>query len=301
MGRQVGMWMYTNGGGDVIEEKITAKLKEREIDVIGGLDLRFAEATNNQILCNGTDVTELNLFFSYNAGEQTTAQVYLYEVVNDFIPTINSFRAFELSEDKFRSNMALGKAGVKTSDFYSCHREGSHDGLYERLDKWGKMVFKPVDGWGGAGMALLDTREKFDMLMPFINQTDIRNIYVERFIQNDFSDFRVDIVDGQFVGCYGRQASTRDWRTNVTAGGSVIMREADDTLVDLAIRASDALGMDIAGVDVLYDVEREEYVVLEVNGIPAFATPEQEAMGLNFNDRKIELIVEMIDRKTKNK
>jgi len=300
MGRQVGMWMYTNGGGDVIEEKIAAKLKEREIDAIRGLDLRFAEATNNQILCNGINMTELDLFFSYNAGEQTTSQVYLYKIVNDFIPTMNSFWAFELSEDKFRSNMALGKAGVNTSEFYSCHRESSYEGLYERLDEWGKMVFKPVDGWGGAGMALLDTREKFDMLMPFINQTDIRNIYVERFIKNDFSDFRVDIVDGQFVGCYGRKASSHDWRTNVTAGGNVIMREADDVLVDLAVRASDALGMDIAGVDILYDVEREEYVVLEVNGIPAFATPEQELMGLDFNDRKIELIVNMIDRKTKN-
>jgi len=39
--------------------------------------------------------------------------------------------------------------------------------------------------------------------------------------------------------------------------------------------------------------------VLEVNGIPAFATPEQEKMGLNFNDKKIDLIVDMIDRKTK--
>jgi ribosomal protein S6--L-glutamate ligase len=106
------------------------------------------------------------------------------------------------------------------------------------------------------------------------------------------------VVDGQFVSCYGRKASGRDWRTNVTAGGSVIMREPNDDVVDIALRASDALGMDIAGVDILYDTEREEYVVLEVNGIPAFATPEQEKMGINFNDKKIDLIVEMIDKKT---
>ena len=39
-------------------------------------------------------------------------------------------------------------------------------------------------------------------------------------------------------------------------------------------------------------------MVLEVNGIPAFATPQQEEMGLNFNDKKIEKIVELIDKKT---
>ncbi|MEA2111405.1 MAG: ATP-grasp domain-containing protein [Campylobacterota bacterium] len=299
MNRKVGMWMYTNGGGSELQNKIEAKLKEREIDVICNLDLRFAEAENSAIICNGTNMLDLDLFFSYNAGEQTVGQVYMYEILNDFIPTINSFRSFEISEDKFRSNMMLAKANVRTSDFFICHRESSHEGLYGRIDKWGKMVFKPIDGWGGAGMALLDDRDKFDMLMPFVNQMDIRNIYVERFIQNDYSDFRIDVVDGEFVSCYGRQASGRDWRTNVTAGGSVIMREANDEVVDIAIRASNALGMDIAGVDLLYDTQREEYVVLEVNGIPAFATPEQEKMGINFNERKIDLIVDMIDRKTK--
>ena len=49
----------------------------------------------------------------------------------------------------------------------------------------------------------------------------------------------------------------------------------------------------------MFDEEKEEYVVLEVNGIPAFAKPEQEGMGLKFNDRKIDLIVDLIDRKTK--
>jgi ribosomal protein S6--L-glutamate ligase len=161
------------------------------------------------------------------------------------------------------------------------------------------MVYKPIDGWGGNGMALIENQTMFDTLMPFINKSDSRNVYVERFIKNDYSDFRVDIVDGEFVACYGRKANGRDWRTNITSGGSVILREANDEIIDIAKRATKALGLEIAGVDILFDEEREEYVVLEVNGIPAFATPEQEKMGLDFNDKKIDLIVDMIDRITK--
>lgn len=48
-----------------------------------------------------------------------------------------------------------------------------------------------------------------------------------------------------------------------------------------------------------YDMGKEEYVVLEVNGIPAFSTPEQENMGMDFNGKKIDLIVDLIDRKSK--
>ena len=44
-------------------------------------------------------------------------------------------------------------------------------------------------------------------------------------------------------------------------------------------------------------MEKEQYVVLEVNGIPAFATPDQEEFGLDFNNTKIEKIVDMIERK----
>ena len=75
------------------------------------------------------------------------------------------------------------------------------------------------------------------------------------------------------------------------------MREPNDEIVKMAIKACKACGVDIGGVDIIYDLEKEEYVVLEVNGIPAFATPEQEAAGLTFNDGKIERIVNLIERK----
>ena len=76
------------------------------------------------------------------------------------------------------------------------------------------------------------------------------------------------------------------------------MREANDDIIKVAIDACKATGVDIGGVDIIYDREKEEYIVLEVNGIPAFATPEQEKMGLNFNNKKIDLIVDLIDKKT---
>jgi len=76
------------------------------------------------------------------------------------------------------------------------------------------------------------------------------------------------------------------------------MREPNEKVIQLAIDAAKAANIDIAGVDILYDREQEKYIVLEVNGIPAFATPDQEAIGLNFNDKKIQKIVELIDKKT---
>ena len=299
--RKIGMWLYQNGGGDKIQKELIEKLKEREIDTFPGLNLRNAIAKNGHILYpeneKNNKLDNLDLFFSYNAGEQTQYQVYLYKALSRAIPTINNFEAFELTEDKFQTSFLLRKHGVQTADYKLCHRDDSQH-LQSIMNKWSKMVYKPTDGWGGVGLTKIESQETLDMLMPFLNQMDLRYFYVEKFIDYDNTDFRVDIVDGQFVGCYGRKAGGSDWRTNVASGGSVFMREPNDEVVDLAIKASKVTGLDISGVDIIYDRKKEEYVVLEVNGIPAFATPEQEKMGLNFNSRKIDLIVDLIDKET---
>ena len=295
--RTVGLWMYQNGGGAEIEQKIILKLLERGINSVTGLNLRYSEADKFGMRNKGFNLYDMDAFFSYNAGEQTQSQIYFYEQLSAIIPTINSYKSFALSEDKFRTNQILAQQNINCSDFFICHRE-EPERVRELFQKWGKLVFKPLDGWGGVGMALIDSENTLDTLMPFLNQMDIRHFYIERFIDNDFSDFRVDIVDGEFIACYGRKASDHDWRTNITSGGSVFLREPNDELVKLAVDSTKALGLDIGGVDLLYDREKEEYVVLEVNGIPAFATPEQEKFGLEFNDKKIEKIVNLLDRVT---
>lgn len=296
--RKIGMWLYTNGGGDKIGEKIISKLKDRDIETVDNINLRNAIAKNGHIIYDKIKLDKLDLFFSYNAGEQTQYQVYLYQALNRVIPMINTYEAFALTEDKFQTSFMLRKNGVATPDYKLCHRDDNHQ-LKKIIKKWDKMVYKPTDGWGGVGLTKIEDESTLDMLLPFLNQMDIRYFYVEKFIDYDKTDFRIDIVDGQFVGCYGRRAGGSDWRTNVTSGGSVFLREPNDDVVDLAIRAAKVCGTDIAGVDIIYDRTKEEYLVLEVNGIPAFATPEQEQMGLDFNDKKIDLIVDMIDRKTK--
>ena len=135
----------------------------------------------------------------------------------------------------------------------------------------------------------------------YLNKRKIKNKqnpknYLEKFINYDKTDYRVDIVDGQFVGCYGRSAPVDDWKTNITSGGSIILREPNDEIIDLALKAAKVTGLEIAGVDLLFDLDTQEYVVLEVNGIPAFATPEQEQLGLKFNPLKVEKIVNLIER-----
>ena len=298
---QVGMWMYQNGGGDAIQNSFIAKLHDREISVVADLNLRNATAKNGSIFCNGIVMEELDLFFSYNAGQQTQYQLYLYETLDRYIPTINNFKSFSLTEDKFRTAHLLQRHGIITPEYELCHRNDVFT-LHSVLKEWGgKIVYKPTDGWGGMGLVKIENNQALDMLIPFLKQTDIRHFYVERFIDYDNTDFRIDIVDGEYISCYGRKAPPDDWKTNVTTGGSLILREPTDEIINLAKQAAAITGLEIAGVDMIYDLERENYIVLEVNGIPAFATPEQVEIGLDFNEKKINAIVDLIEKRITRK
>ncbi|MBE0365641.1 hypothetical protein PULV_b0258 [Pseudoalteromonas ulvae UL12] len=296
MTAQVGLWLYQNGGGAAIEQQLVSALAERHIDCTTGLNLRDAFARDGKIFCNNQIMEDLDLFLSYNAGQQSQFQLYLYEALSQQIPTINNYAAFALSEDKFKTSHLLNSHGINTPDYRLCHKNDT-DGLKAAIRDWGgRLVYKPTDGWGGVGIVKIESEQALDMLLPFLSRTDLRYFYLERFIDYDNTDFRIDIVDGQYIGCYGRQAPKDDWKTNITSGGSVFVREPSDEVVEIALKAAALVGLEIAGVDLIYDREREEYVVLEINGIPAFATPEQEKLGLNFNSRKVEAITNLIER-----
>lgn len=297
----VGMWMYRNGGGQFIQDEITRKLKERDIAVIPELNLANAVATNGNILCKKVIMEELDLFFSYNAGKQTPYQMYLYQTLNETVPCINNFDSFALTEDKFRTSHKLSQAGISTPQYKMLSR-GDKKKLKKTMQEWGgKLIYKPTDGWGGMGIVKIENEQSLDMLFPFLDQTNIPYFYIEKYINYDMTDFRIDVVDGEYVSCYGRQAPRDSWKTNVTSGGSVILREPSSEAVELAIKAAKITGLEIAGIDLIYDLEKEQYVVLEVNGIPAFATPSQQQLGLDFNYKKICKITDLIERKVRQR
>ena len=292
----IGMWMYQNSGGSEIQQQLVDLLRTKGIHAITNLDLANSSAHAGELICNGIVMESLSAFFSYNAGEQTAYQVYMYDALSHSIPTINNYDAFTVTEDKFLTAHLLNRAGIRTPD-YRLIGHMDLQLLKSTVREWqGHVVYKPTDGWGGNGIVKIEDERSLDVLIPFLNRMDMKHFYLEKFINYDKTDYRVDIVDGEFVGCYGRSAPADDWKTNITSGGSIILREPTDDIIELAINAAKVTGLEIAGVDLLYDLDTEEYVVLEVNGIPAFATPEQEKMGINFNSLKIEKIAKLIER-----
>ena len=91
------------------------------------------------------------------------------------------------------------------------------------------------------------------------------NVLVQEFLPEADHDLRCFVVGGRVVASMERKA--RDgFRANLHAGSSARPLEASPQLRDLASRAAAAVGLDLAGVDLVRT--KRGFLVLEVNPSP---------------------------------
>src|SRR5581483_11605889 len=81
-------------------------------------------------------------------------------------------------------------------------------------------------------------------------------------------DLRVVVAGGRVVGAARRVALPGEWRTNAALGANVEPADAPALARTLALAAVEAVGADLAGVDLL--PTGNGYVILEVNGAVDF-------------------------------
>jgi len=81
-------------------------------------------------------------------------------------------------------------------------------------------------------------------------------------------DLRVLVADSRPVGASARVSAPGEWRTNTSLGGRLESVDASDDALQLAVAATRALGIDLAGVDLLPCPGG--WTVLEVNGAAEF-------------------------------
>ena len=83
-------------------------------------------------------------------------------------------------------------------------------------------------------------------------------------------DLRINVVNKIAVVSMLRE-NKNDFRSNISNGGTGYKFEPKQEYLDLAIKASKALGLDFAGVDVMFGPNDEPFIC-ELNSNPQFAS-----------------------------
>ncbi len=232
------VWLREENTAVVIEEGV-ARL-EPDVDVVA-----------NRLLLTNT--------------EQPAEGLGLASIFASLRPTLNPPAATMMAVHKFATATALADHGVPVPDaLLALSAARLND---ERAAFGDEAVYKTAIGTHGGGTWKISTD---DVLNPTIGN---RRAFLQRLVDppdGTFRDLRVYVVGDRVIGAMNRYPPAGDWRTNVALGGSV--EDATDVMTDeirdLAVRATEVVGLDYAGVDLVKG--EDGHLVLEVNPTAGF-------------------------------
>ena len=181
------------------------------------------------------------------------------------VPVWNDARAIERCVDKSTTSFLMSKAGIPTPDTWCVESLEAARALARRELTNGPLVLKPLFGSQGRGLQLIGKTE--DLPPP---ETVAGVYYLQRFVgveRDGFRDMRILALKGRVVAAMVRHSDK--WITNVKQGGRPIAAVADGEVKALALASAEAVGADLAGVDIVRDAQGRP-LVLEVNSMPAW-------------------------------
>jgi len=181
----------------------------------------------------------------------------------------NTAEAIDICDDKSRTYIHLKHSDLRMPNtmiipkIYHGVDWGAYDIIGEAEETFGyPMILKEGIGSFGDQVYLIRSREE---LVGKMNSIGNRPMILQEFIQSSKGrDIRVYIVGNQVVAALYRYSVTEDFRANLTCGAKMQRYEPNEKQIDMALKAVNCIGLDFAGVDILFG-EDDEPILCEVN------------------------------------
>lgn len=221
-----------------------------------------------------------------------------FEVKN--IYTTLSSLALVRSRDKLRATQVLAKHGIGIPKTVFAKQPRDVNNLIKTVGG-PPLIVKLLEGTQGLGVVLAETKTAAKSVIEAFYGLNA-NILVQEFIKEaGGSDIRAFVVGGKVIAAYKRQGQEGEFRSNLHRGGQGSKVKLSAIEKKTAVAACKALGLNIAGVDMLRS-ERGP-LVLEVNSSPGLEGVEN-VTGVDVAGKIIEFIEKQIERplnRTKDK
>ena len=204
----------------------------------------------------------------------------------------NNKRAVMLCDNKILMYQALQDSGVKIPRTFIAPKtfEGleynNRSFLEEVIKEIGfPMVVKEAFGSFGEQVYLANDKESLNKIVDSIGYKDF--LLQEYIASSKGKDIRINVVGNRAIVSMLRE-NDNDFRSNISNGGHGSLYQPSEDFIELALRATKALGLDFAGVDVMFG--EDEPIICEVNSNPQFAST-LKATGVNLADYIAEHII----------
>jgi ribosomal protein S6--L-glutamate ligase len=229
------------------------------------------EKNNPTVSYRGEDLAKYDAIIPRIANSMTkygTAIVRQLESQGAY--TVSSSIAITRSRDKLRSMQLLAKAGVGIPKTVFSRNSTDIDDLLEKIGGT-PVIIKLARGTHGNGVVLAETKKAATSVLQafYLSNEDGTNVLLQEFISESAgTDIRAFVVGGRVVASMKRQSLDDDFRSNLHKGGEGVSVKLTDEERKMAIKAARAMGLTIAGVDLMRSGRGP--LILEVNASPGF-------------------------------
>ncbi|PIB28503.1 30S ribosomal protein S6--L-glutamate ligase [Maribacter sp. 4G9] len=128
------------------------------------------------------------------------------------------------------------------------------------------LIIKLLESTQGKGVVLAETNKAAESVINAFKSVNT-NILVQEFIKEaNGQDIRCFVVNGKVVASMQRQAEKGEFRANIHQGGKASMIKITQEEKKLALKATKALNLAVAGVDIIRSYKGP--LLLEVNSSP---------------------------------
>lgn len=222
-----------------------------------------------------------------------TAVVRQFELMGTFSAVTS--QAIVRSRDKLRSLQILSKNGLgmpKTA--FTNFSKGGEKQLIEQVSG-APVIIKLLEGTQGLGVVLAETKKAAQSVVEAFHGLKARIIVQEYIKEAKGADIRAFVVNGKVVGAMKRQGAEGEFRSNLHRGGVATVIKLSRAEKQAALNAAKALGLDVAGVDLLQSDRGP--LILEVNSSPGLEGIEG-ATGINVAAEIIKFVEESVAKKS---
>ncbi len=206
--------------------------------------------------------------------------------------SLNESTSITRSRDKLRCLQILSRSGIGLPVTSYAHSTKMTEKLIHMVGG-APCVIKLLEGTQGKGVILADTQKGAESIIDGFRQMKAHFLVQEFIKESNGCDIRAFVIGDRVVASMMRRAKEGEFRSNLHRGGSAIPVEISPEESRAAVGAARALGLNVAGVDLLRSARGP--LVLEVNSSPGLQGIESST-GLDIATMIIEYIEQNIGK-----
>jgi len=230
------------------------------------------------------DLADFDLFYFRAVGsEQEWSKILCMYAKKHNIPVIDEYLQTEgaLRRYKAVAGAILEDAGVNQEATTFVQKVAD---LKKELKKWSSPYVVKLSQGGRHGMGTFWIRSENDIEEMLEKSRDLegrpaRGYLIQKYIPND-GDYRLFVVGYKTLGGFKRQPKEEKVVMNKSVGKSVGLQVVPADIKEMAEKACRALGVEVAGVDLVRDNTTGKVYVIEVNEAPQYKVFEKRT-GMN--------------------